>query len=113
MTEAGQLKIDDAVWHGGKLWWVANIEHDGRVCLVDAPEHSDVQVRGLLLDPHENVTRAGMALLDARGEHMEAVARMRRCRRSLDFEIAAQQDRRAVATIETLEAAGIVARYEP
>jgi hypothetical protein len=111
MTDAGQLQPDDTIWHNSKVWWMTERLSTGEVVFSDDPTHG--QIRALVLDPHEDVVRASQALLDARGEHMEAVAKMRRSRRSLDFEIAAQQDRRAVAVIEVLEAAGVIARYEP
>lgn len=114
MTEAGQLAMDDQIWHDGKVWWVATIGATGDVTFVDEPAPGAGQVQQLVLERHDEVTRAGMALMDARGALEEATTRMvsRRYGR-LDFEMAAERARKARRVMETLENAGVTARYEP
>lgn len=111
MTEAGQLDMGDAIWRDGKVWWVATIGSTGEVTFVDEPHPQDRQVTVLDLERHEEVTRAGEALMDARGRHEEAVNRMRRARQSLTFEIAQQQAHRAEDDMAVMDAAGIVAGF--
>lgn len=114
MTEAGQLSMYEPIWHHGRVWWLAERTTDDRLVFADEPADADAQVRGLVLEPHDEVVRAGMALMDARGALEEATNRMvsRRYGR-LDFEMAAERARKARRVMETLENAGVTARYEP
>jgi len=115
MTEAGQLAMDEPIWHHGRVWWVATIGTSGDVIFVDEPpEGGTGQVTQLVLERHDEVTRAGVALMDARGAHDEACRRMRSRRYGrLDFDMAAERARKAMRTMDALEVAGITARYEP
>mgnify|MGYP006921324710 CR=1 FL=1 len=113
MTEAGSLEMDDAIWHQGRVWWVATKGATGDVTFVDEPRPGDGQVTQLILEEHDEVTRASEALMDARGRHDKAVQRMRSHRYGrLDFEMAAERARKAMKEMETLNAAGIVAGLE-
>lgn len=107
--------MDDPIWHAGKVWWVATIGSSGDViCVDEPPEGGDGQVNQLVLERHDEVTRAGMALMDARGAYDEACQRMVKRRYGrLDFEMAAERAKKALRAMETLEAAKITARYEP
>lgn len=113
MTEAGQLEMDQAIWHAGKVWWVATIGSTGDVTFVDEPQPGGGQVSQLVLERNDEVVTASEALMDARGRLDCAVARLRRRHRSpMDFEIAAGEERKAMRDIEALNAAGIIAGFE-
>jgi len=112
MTEAGSLEMDDAIWHQGRVWWVATKGATGDVTFVDEPRPGDGQVTQLILEEHDEVTRAGEALMARRGDLHDANRRL--CHRTggkLGWDMAADTARKAQHDIEVMEAAGIVAGF--
>jgi len=112
VTEAGQLSMDEPIWHHGRVWWLAERTADDRLIFADEPADACSQVRGLVLEPHDEVTRAGEALMARRGDLHDANRRL--CHRTggkLGWDMAADTARKAQHDIEVMEAAGIVAGF--
>lgn len=112
MTEAGQLVPDQAIWHDGQIWWMAERNSLGEVTVVDAPEHSEQQVRARVFQPHDEVMLACEARMEAQHRFEDACQRMKRARQSLVFEMEAEKARRASNELAVFDAAGVVAGFE-